>query len=181
MIHLFLILKLFFKAFRTKDDYKIIMTKLIISISGVRGIVGETLGPVAAAEFGLAYGTFLRRDLHIDRPKIIIGRDSRPSGPMLASALVAGLAAAGCDTVDLGIVTTPGVGVMIEHLQADGGVVLTASHNPIEYNGIKFLRHDGIAYPADQIRQVHEIYYGKSFAQVNSGCCGNEQSKQRNP
>ena len=145
------------------------MAELIISISGVRGIVGETLGPVESTEFGMAYGTFLQQQKSGEaRPRICIGRDSRPSGPMLAAALGAGLMATGCDIVDLRIVTTPGVGLMIDHLACDGGIVMTASHNPIEYNGIKFLRDDGIAYPADEIKQIHQNYFNKTYHRVDS-------------
>ncbi len=141
-----------------------IMAPLIISISGVRGIIGESLTPAQAGEFGMAYGTFLRQTQPAEKPiKICIGRDSRPSGSMMAAALSSGLMAAGCETIDLGIVTTPGVALMVKHLSCAGGIVITASHNPIEWNGIKFIRDDGIAYPADQIKKIHELYYNKQF------------------
>ncbi|NIO39392.1 MAG: phosphoglucosamine mutase, partial [Burkholderiales bacterium] len=68
---------------------------------------------------------------------VCIGRDSRPSGEMLKSAVTAGLCAAGIDVIDLGVVTTPGVGVMVKELACAGGVVITASHNPVAYNGVK--------------------------------------------
>ena len=140
------------------------MAPLIISISGVRGIIGESLNPAQAGEFGLAYGTFLRQNCSTDQPvKICIGRDSRPSGSMIAAALSSGLMAAGCQTIDLGIATTPGVALMVKHLTCAGGIVITASHNPIEWNGIKFIRDDGIAYPADQIKKIHELYHNKQF------------------
>jgi phosphomannomutase len=145
------------------------MTPLIISISGVRGIIGENLGPQEAAAFGQAYGTFLRhRYPGQDRPQVCIGRDSRPSGPMISLAIQAGLMAAGCDVVDLGIVTTPGVALMVNFLKLRGGIVITASHNPIRWNGIKFLRDDGCAYPADEVRQIHQNYHTRQFEQQNS-------------
>jgi phosphomannomutase len=140
------------------------MAPLIISISGVRGIVGDSLSPAVAVEFGQAYGTFLRRQAAGDsRPKVCLGQDSRPSGAMLASAIAAGLMATGCDVTQIGIVTTPGVALMIRFLEADGGVVITASHNPTEWNGIKLLRGDGIAYPADEITRIQQLYYDKQF------------------
>jgi len=141
-----------------------IMAPLIISISGVRGIVGESLSPAVAVEFAQAYGTFLRRQKAGEsRPKVCLGRDSRPSGSMLANAIAAGLMAAGCDVTQIGIVTTPGVALMTRFLEADGGVVITASHNPTEWNGFKLLRNDGIAYPADEITQIQQFYYDKQF------------------
>lgn len=140
------------------------MAPLIISISGVRGIVGDSLLPSMAVEFGQAYGTFLyRQRAGESRPIVCLGRDSRPSGAMLENAIAAGLMATGCDVTKIGIVTTPGVALMTRFLKADGGVVITASHNPTEWNGIKLLRNDGIAYPADQIQQIQKFYYEKQF------------------
>ncbi|KPK77037.1 MAG: hypothetical protein AMJ79_04590 [Phycisphaerae bacterium SM23_30] len=140
------------------------MSELIISISGVRGIIGDNLGPREGAEFGLAYGSFLGQLNQDQTPsKVCIGRDGRPSGQMLSAAMSSGLMAAGCETIDLGIVTTPGTALMTRFLSCRGGVVITASHNPVEYNGIKFLRHDGIAYPEDQVKQIHQRYYAKDF------------------
>ena len=139
------------------------MAPLIIGISGIRGIIGESLGPSEAADFGMAFGTFLSRRNTEKTFKVCLGRDSRPSGAMLAAALQAGLMAAGSEVIDLGIVTTPGVALMTRRLGCDGGVVITASHNPAQWNGIKLLRNDGIAFPADQVRQIHKFYYDKQF------------------
>jgi len=145
------------------------MSKLIISISGVRGIIGETLGPTEALNFGLAYGTFLQENNQSEAaPKVCLGRDSRPSGPMVLAALDAGLRATGCQTVNVELVTTPGVALMCRFLECQGGVVVTASHNPVAYNGIKFLRHDGIAYPAEQVKRIHQIYYDQGFTQQDA-------------
>ena len=145
------------------------MQPLIISISGVRGIIGESLGAQQATEFGLAYGTFLRQ---MGEPhsscRVCLGRDGRPSGQMLAAALSAGLMSTGCDSIDLGIATTPGTALMTRYLHGDGAVVITASHNPVEYNGIKFLRSDGIAYPADQVKRIHQLFYDKQFKTCSS-------------
>jgi len=112
--------------------------QLIISISGMRGIVGENLTDSIAAEYGSAFGTFLK-NIHADkkgRLSLCIGMDTRPSGPMLKSAVTAGLCAVGIDVIDLGVVTTSGVGIMVRELECSGGVIITASHNPIQYNGI---------------------------------------------
>ncbi|MHC4995510.1 MAG: phosphoglucosamine mutase, partial [Planctomycetota bacterium] len=96
-------------------------------------------------------------------PQIVVGRDSRPSGAMIEAAAVAGLVSVGCRVTALGIVSTPGVAIMAEQLQADGGVVITASHNPIIWNGIKVLRHDGMAPPADQARQIIARYHNSEI------------------
>ena len=87
--------------------------------------------------------------------------------------------ACGCTPIELGIVTTPGVALMTRHLKCNAGIVITASHNPIEYNGIKFLRNDGIAFPADQVKAFHKIYHEKSY-QVSSsiGCAAAESNDE---
>ena len=148
--------------------------KLIISISGMRGIIGENLTSAIAADYGCAFGTFLKRSAgHSDNKlKVCIGRDSRVSGPMILSAVASGLCSAGIDVVDLGIVPTPSVGVMIRQLDCAGGVVITASHNPVPYNGIKLLLGNGIAPPADMAQQIRQCYFDKDFDEVGSIDCG---------
>ncbi len=153
--------------------------KLIISISGVRGIVGVNLTPTIAAEYGCAFGTFLKdkygRNTHDairNTTSVCIGRDSRTSGQMLQSAMSAGLCAVGIDVVDLGLVTTPSVAVMVRELQCCGGVVITASHNPIQYNGIKLQLGNGIAPPVDDAEQIKQYFLDKHFALVDSPSCG---------
>jgi len=136
------------------------MSQLIVSISGIRGIIGDGLGPREALRFGLAFGT------HLAGGTVALGRDSRPSGPMLADAFRSGLAAAGCTVVDAGILSTPGVAVLVRHIGAAGGVVITASHNPIAWNGIKLLSPAGMALTRDEGRPVLEIYEKQAFAEV---------------
>jgi len=147
--------------------------QLIISISGMRGIVGENLSAAIAAEYGCAFGTFLRqRAGGGGRQAVCIGRDSRPSGPMLAAAVTAGLCSAGLDVVDLGIVATPTVGIVLRQLGCAGGVVITASHNPIAYNGIKLLLGNGIAPPRNDAEAIRRMYFDKAFSTVGSADCG---------
>jgi len=115
----------------------------------MRGIVGENLTDSVAADYGSAFGTFLK-SIHTGKKEklsVCIGRDSRPSGPMLQSAVTAGLCAVGIDVIDLELVTTPGIGIMLRQLGCAGAVSVTASHNPIQYNGIKLLLGDGFAPP----------------------------------
>jgi phosphomannomutase len=144
--------------------------KLIISISGMRGIVGENLTPSIAAEYGCAFGKFLKNS-HTGKEgklSVCIGRDSRSSGEMLKSAVSTGLCTVGIDVIDLGLVTTPGVGIMVRELRCSGGVIVTASHNPIQYNGIKLLLGNGIAPTANTAEQIKQYFLDKHFALVDS-------------
>lgn len=155
--------------------------ELIISISGMRGIIGENLTASIAAEYGCAFGSFLKNNNKGGgKISVCIGRDSRPSGQMLASAITGGLCSVGVDVVDVGIVPTPTVGVMTMNLGCDGGVVITASHNPIKFNGIKLLLGNGIAPPKHLAEEIRNIYFDKKFDLVESVDCGhvthNEES-----
>lgn len=135
---------------------------IIASVSGVRGIIGTDLTPQAAVEFACAFGTWLGGG------KVVVGGDTRPSGQMLRQAVQAGLLATGCSVVDLGIVSTPGVALMVKRLGAAGGVVITASHNPPEYNGIKFLTDQGWAPPPESAEKIFAIYRDRAFAMKDS-------------
>jgi len=132
-------------------------TPLIITISGLRGLIGKTLTPVVAAQYGQAVGMWFKTQ--IKKPAIVVGRDSRPSGLMIQNAFVSGLTAVGCKVITLGIATTPGVGLMIGRLHADGGVVITASHNPIQWNGIKVLTSQGIAPSPKKAQQIIDLFH----------------------
>jgi phosphomannomutase len=90
--------------------------------------------------------------------RLVFGRDSRPSGPWVRDAAAAALEASGVEVIDLDIVTTPGVAMMVQHLNADGGVIATASHNPIQWNGLKFLNRDGMSLPAIDANRLRELY-----------------------
>lgn len=144
------------------------MAQLIISISGIRGIVGDGLGPREAVRFGLAFGSTLERGL------VVLGRDSRPSGPMLAAAFKAGLLAAGCRVADAGILSTPGIALAVRTQRAAGGAVLTASHNPSPYNGIKMLSPEGHAVTADAGRTVVDLYEREAFTETAADAVGVE-------
>jgi len=142
------------------------MDRLMVSVSGVRGTVGGTLTPEVACRFACAFGTMLvrnRRGRRGKRPTVVLGRDTRPSGPMLRNAVAAGLLASGVNVVDLGVVTTPGAALMTARLRADGGAVITASHNPAEYNGMKFLQSTGTGLAADQAGRLAEIRSSGEF------------------
>ncbi|TWT45648.1 Phosphoglucosamine mutase [Phycisphaerae bacterium RAS1] len=124
---------------------------LMVGVSGVRGLVGSTLTPSLVLEFAQAYGTLLGGG------RVVLARDSRPSGEMFAAAAAAGLAAAGCHVTHLGIVMTPAVGFAIREGKFAGGVSITASHNPAEWNGVKFLDELGVAPDAVRAREIAAI------------------------
>jgi phosphomannomutase len=118
---------------------------LIKSISGIRGTiggaVGEALTPLDTVKFAAAYGTWVKQNSNNN--KIIIGRDARPSGAMISSLVSSTLSGLGLDVVDLGLSTTPTVEMAVVSEQAGGGIILTASHNPIQWNALKLLNAKG--------------------------------------
>jgi phosphomannomutase len=122
---------------------------LMISVSGMRGHVGTDLTPELVARHAAALGAWVRAALPAGgsagvRPAVVLGRDARTSGPMFGRAAAAGLMSVGVDVVDLGVVPTPTVQMAVEHHHAGAGLILTASHNPIEWNALKFVGPDGI-------------------------------------
>ena len=143
--------------------------ELIITVSGLRGIVGENLTPQVAADYGCAFGLFLRsKSPDADKLTVCMGRDSRPSGQSLASAVTSGLTTAGIDVIDLGIVTTPTVGIMVRHLACAGGVIITASHNPLPYNGVKLLSDNAMAPPPNVAEQIKNRFLNRDFVSTGS-------------
>ena len=127
-------------------------TPLMISVAGVRGIVGDSLTPAVLATFSAAFARSLG-----DGP-IVVGRDARVSGPMVLDSVRAGVVAAGRDIVDIGLATTPTTQIAVEHLRAAGGIILTASHNPAEWNALKFLSDRGEFLGAAEGRAVRERF-----------------------
>jgi phosphomannomutase len=113
------------------------MTERILSISGLRGVVGNGLDPEYLTRFAAALGTMF------DGGTVVLSRDGRASGEMVRHAVLAGLTATGCRVVDAGIATTPTCGVLVTHLKAAGGLQITASHNPVQWNGLKPFSRDG--------------------------------------
>src|SRR6188472_1732217 len=128
---------------------------LMISVSGSRGHVGTDLTPEVVARYAAALGSWARgssgqaesrspSDRPTLRPSVVLGRDARTSGAMFTRAAAAGLMSVGVEVIDLGIVPTPTVQLAVEHHHAAAGLILTASHNPIEWNALKFVGPDGI-------------------------------------
>ena len=135
----------------------------MLSVSGARGLVGQSMTPAVAADFAAAFGSFIRTTTRRTDPLICIGRDGRPSGQALVHAAIAGLSATGCRVIDLGVVTTPTVAVMIGKHKATGGMAITASHNPIEWNGLKCLNADGVAPPPGRAGEIIRRFKDRDF------------------
>jgi phosphomannomutase len=114
------------------------MSDLMKSVSGIRGVYGDTLTPQVALTIAANFGIFCGRG------KIVVGRDSRTTGLAMFQAVTSGLISVGCDVVDLGIVPTPTTLITVKELQASGGIVITASHNPPEWNAMKLVSHNGM-------------------------------------
>ncbi len=121
---------------------------LMRSVSGVRGIVGKDITPDLVARYAAAFGTVLKGG------RVVLAWDTRPTGPILRAAATAGLQAAGCEVVAIGIAPTPTVPLAVSHLKAKGGVAVTASHNPIEWNALKFLGSAETPLPASVIERI---------------------------
>src|SRR5215212_3155628 len=136
------------------------MNSLKIGITGVRGIVGETFTPELVVGFAQAFGTYL------DSGRILVGSDTRSSGPMVRSAVLAGLLATGCEVIDLGICPTPSLQLAIKWLKADGGISITAGHNPEPWNALKFVRGDGLYLNALQADELLDIFHQGEFAKA---------------
>ncbi len=123
---------------------------LMISVSGIRGVVGESLTPKNLTAFAMAFAALMFRQRERregsqreQRPKIVIGRDTRPTGKVISDLVSNTLLLCGCDVVDLGIATTPTVEIAVPGERADGGLIITASHNPVAWNALKMLNHQG--------------------------------------
>ncbi|OES43385.1 phosphoglucosamine mutase [Domibacillus iocasae] len=122
---------------------------------GVRGVANLELTPELAFKLGRFGGYILTKDA--DRPKVLIGRDTRISGPMLEGALVAGLLSIGAEVMRLGVISTPGVAYLTKAMDAQAGVMISASHNPVQDNGIKFFGSDGFKLSDHQEAEIEAL------------------------
>lgn len=130
---------------------------LIISVSGVRGTVGSALEPSQLTRFATAFGTLIKGG------PVVVGRDTRTSGPMVHHAVFAGLIATGCQVIDVGVCPTPTVLLMSKALNAGGSLVITASHNPIDWNGIEFASESGRLLGEAERTRLMEVYESGDF------------------
>lgn len=140
---------------------------LIKSISGIRGTiggqVGDNLTPIDAVKFAAAYGTFLKKNLNKHDIKVVIGRDARISGPMIHHLVMQTLVGLGIDVIDLGLSTTPTVEIAVPLEKADGGIILTASHNPKQWNALKLLNQKGEFLNGEEGTKILEIAEAATF------------------
>src|SRR5213593_1007631 len=147
---------------------------LMISVSGVRGLVGTDLTPEVVARWAAAFGVWGKGNGGRGKSngRVVLGRDARTSGPMFAQAATAGLNSVGCHVIDVGLVATPTVQLAVEHHRAAGGIILTASHNPIEWNALKFVGPDGIFLDSVAGTRVRELAAGDSLPRAKYNAIG---------
>lgn len=140
---------------------------LIKSISGIRGTIGgvpdDNLTPIDAVKFAAAYGTWLKKHIYKTRVKVVVGRDARISGEMVQNLVQYTLVGLGIDVVDIGLSTTPTVEVAVTMEQADGGIILTASHNPKQWNALKLLNNKGEFLNAQEGEEILRIAVANEF------------------
>lgn len=141
---------------------------LIKSISGIRGTIGGKVGynltPVDTVKFASAYGTFLKNNSDKKQLTVVIGRDARISGPMIHNLVVHTLVGLGINVIDLGLSTTPTVEVAVPLEKADGGIILTASHNPKQWNALKLLNNKGEFLNGEEGAKILEIAEKDAYA-----------------
>ncbi len=135
---------------------------LKIGVSGIRGVVGEFLTPQLAAAFAQAFGTY------VNAGRVVVGRDTRSSGDMLQRAVTCGLLAAGCEVVDAGVLPTPTIQVFVAATRARGGIALTASHNPPEYNALKLFNAEGLFFNHYERNELLDLYHQSQFRQAGN-------------
>jgi phosphomannomutase len=134
---------------------------LKISISGVRGVVGDSLTPILLSRFAQAFGTYAGSGA------VVVGRDTRTSGEMVRQAVFSGLLSSGCRVLDLDICPVPTVQLAVRHRRAQGGIAITASHNPAEWNALKFIGPDGLFLGPGPARELLDIYHQGEYVKVS--------------
>jgi phosphomannomutase len=135
---------------------------LKIGVSGVRGVIGEFLTPAVATAFAQAFGTY------VGSGRVVLGRDTRASGPMLTHAVTCGLLAAGCEVVHVGVLPTPTIQLFVASSRARGGLALTASHNPPEYNALKLFNSEGLFFNNYERGELVDLYHQRAFREATN-------------
>ncbi len=125
---------------------------LKISVSGVRGVVGESLTPELVADFASSFGEY------VGKGRVIVGRDTRQTGPLVEHAVIAGLLSVGCQPILIGVSPTPTVQIIVDEYKANGGIAITASHNSVEWNALKFIGPDGIFLNHTEANELQGVY-----------------------
>ena len=145
------------------------MSPLIATLSGIRGIYGDGLTPAVIKNYTLAFGSLYG-------PKIVIGRDTRISGPEIESIVTKTLLSIGCTPIHLGLATTPATQLAVEKLNADGGIIITASHNPAEWNALKLVASDGSFLTESGFKKLQDKLESDDYDLVDSSSVGESQS-----
>lgn len=133
---------------------------LMVSVSGVRGRVGGALTPEIVARYAAGFGAWAKGRAGGKRVNIVLGRDSRVSGPMFHRVVLSALQSVGCNVIDVGMAATPTIQLAVEHHHAAGGLAVTASHNPIEWNALKFIGPSGLFLDNDEGREMRSVVDG---------------------
>ena len=145
---------------------------LIKSISGIRGTIGgapdDGLNPLAIVKFTAAYATFIRKNTSVTTNRIVVGRDARMSGLMVKNIVIGTLTGMGFDVVDIDLATTPTTELAVTMEQACGGIILTASHNPKQWNALKLLNERGEFLNAEEGGEVLRIAEAEDFTFASS-------------
>ncbi|HKW11178.1 MAG TPA: hypothetical protein VJO33_12420, partial [Gemmatimonadaceae bacterium] len=129
---------------------------LMVSVSGIRGRVGEALTPEVVARFAAGFGAWASSQPNADG-RIVVGRDSRVSGPMFHRVVISALQSVGCSVIDVGLTTTPTCQLAVEDHHASGGLMISASHNPIEWNALKFIGASGLFLEASEGAEMRAL------------------------
>lgn len=133
---------------------------LMVSVSGVRGRVGEALTPEIMAKFAAGFGAWAKGRAGGGAARIVVGRDSRVSGPMFQPVVIAALQSVGCNIIDVGMAPTPTIQLAVEHHHAAGGLAITASHNPVEWNALKFIGPSGLFLDGAESAEMRSVVEG---------------------
>jgi phosphomannomutase len=133
---------------------------LMVSVSGVRGRVGEALTPEIVAKFASGFGAWAKQRAGGEAARIVVGRDSRVSGPMFQPVVMAALQSVGCGVMDVGMAPTPTIQLAVEHHHAAGGLAITASHNPVEWNALKFIAASGLFLDGAEAAAMRSVVEG---------------------
>ncbi|TKG94713.1 phosphoglucosamine mutase [Puteibacter caeruleilacunae] len=154
---------------------------LIKSISGIRGTIGgkpgEGLSPLDVVKFSASYATWAKAESKKDKIKVVVGRDARISGEMVSSLVIGTLTGMGCDVVNIGLATTPTTEIAVVEEGADGGIILTASHNPKQWNALKLLNNEGEFLNAAQGEKILEVAEKEDFVFAEVDDLGNITEK----
>jgi phosphomannomutase len=148
---------------------------LKVGVSGIRGVVGEFLTPSLACSFAQAFGAY------VGAGRVVVGRDTRSSGPMLQHAVTCGLLASGCEVIDVGVMPTPTIQIYVSSIRARGGIALTASHNPPEYNALKLFNAQGLFFNNYERSELLDLYHQSDFRQATNAEIRRVSSDRESP